>query len=262
MLDEEERNSSRSRSRRSGRARQRQIRFRQERQRSPGREDWELGLRASFSPSVKEALRRVRPYAGQGGRGRRQGVRSKESLSWFVGRLQGADAQRPAPSVPADTQKSAATASRRQAARARRRRAARAQAKVPRCRFDSARIFLRELLHRRPESGPSHRYPTAGMRTNPHSLKTNISRALPHIAAFVKTRAFRAGVVPQKGCWLLSGRRQKAEGRRAEGRGRRIVSSGGGGRGAQARGQKWCDAPSAPLACDAYLPTSFEAPET
>ena len=146
--------------------------------------------------------------------------------------------------------------------RARRRRAARAQAKVPRCRFDSARIFLRELLHRRPESGPSHRYPTAGMRTNPHSLKTNISRALPHIAASVKTRAFRAGVVPQKGCWLLSGRRQKAEGRRAEGRGRRIVSSGGGGRGAQARGQKWCDAPSAPLACDAYLPTSFEAPET
>ena len=78
LLDEEERNSSRSRSRRSGRARQRQIRFRQERQRSPGREDWELGLRASFSPSVKEALRRVRPYAGQGGRGRRQGARSKE----------------------------------------------------------------------------------------------------------------------------------------------------------------------------------------
>ena len=75
LLDEEEeRNSSRSRSRRSGRARQRQIRFRRERQRSPGVQ----GLRASFSPSVKEALRRVRPYAGQGGRGRRQGVRSKE----------------------------------------------------------------------------------------------------------------------------------------------------------------------------------------
>ena len=41
-----------------------------------------------------------------------------------------------------------------------------------------------------------HRYPTAGMGTNPHGLENNISRALPHIAAFVKTRAFRAGVVP------------------------------------------------------------------